>query len=387
MDVKAILLVGGHPKDAERVSGIPISLLDVLGEPVVQHVIERITRLGVTAITVVSETQDTAALGVRDRLRPDINWVATTAEDLWRAAEHQFNDYAQKGAELVLVARLGSFLDLDYEEFVQFHLDRGARVSVVTDPRGAELDCFLVNASRRNDAAHLFRNELKSTRTERQEFKFAGYFNRLRSAADLRALAMASFAGECSIRPAGTEIKPGVWAADTARVHRRARILAPAFIGRHSKVRASAVITRGTAIEHHSIIDCGTVIENSTILPHSYVGVGLDVMQSVVGFQQIQSLMRNTTVDIADERLLSMTSVSAPMRTLTSAVELLGFLPKSLISALSRRPPVACDSGSVPEAIATTSPALSAIPPNEEGHPSVPNFQTNFLTVRRYGNE
>jgi NDP-sugar pyrophosphorylase family protein len=385
MDVKAILLVGGHPKDSERIAGVPIAMLDVLGEPVLQRVLDRISKLGITSTTVISETEDTPALGVRNRLRPDINWVCTTPEDLWRVAEQHFNDFAQKGAELVLIARLGAFLDMDYEEFVQFHLDRGARVSVVTDEESYSYDCFLVSASRRNDAAHLLRSELRSTRSDCQEFVFRGYTNRLRNAGDLRSLAMAAFAGDCSIRPSGEEIKPGVWACNTASIHRRARLLAPSFIGRHVKVRASAVLTRGSVIEHHAVIDCGTVVENSSVLPHSYVGAGLDVTQSVVGFRQIASVLRNVSVEIHDDKLIGITPASASARTLSSAMQLAGLFPRALFS--SRKAPVACASNNIPEAMSVSSPALNSVPQSEDGRPVVTNFNPNFLTVRRYGNE
>ena len=387
MDVKAILLVGGHPNNSERIAGVPIAMLDVLGEPVLQRVLDRISRLGVTSTTVISETEDKPSLGVRNRLRPDINWVCTKPEDLWRTAEHHFNEFAQKGAELVLIARLGAFLDLDYEEFVQFHLDRGARVSVVTDEQNYSYDCFLVSASRRNDAAHLLRTELRSTRSECHEFVFRGFANRLRNAADLRSLAMSAFAGECSIRPSGEEIKPGVWASTDASIHRRARLLAPAFIGRHVKVRASAVLTRGTVVEHHSVIDCGTVVESSSVLPHSYVGAGLDVAQSVVGMRQISNVLRNASVEIHDDRLLGETSANAPLRMLSSASQLVGFFPKALFSGFSRKAPAACAADHIPEAMTISSPALNNVPENEEGRPVVSNFNPNFLTVRRYGNE
>ena len=38
-------------------------------------------------------------------------------------------------------------------------------------------------------------------------------------------------------------MKPGIWVAEYAHIHRTARVLAPCFIGASSKVRAAAVIT------------------------------------------------------------------------------------------------------------------------------------------------
>ena len=55
MDVKAILIVGGAAADAavdasprETVGGMPIAYLDVLGLPVLQHLLHRLRRFGVS---------------------------------------------------------------------------------------------------------------------------------------------------------------------------------------------------------------------------------------------------------------------------------------------------------------------------------------------------
>ncbi len=93
-------------------------------------------------------------------------------------------------------------------------------------------------------------------------------------------------------------MKPGVWVGEGARIHHKARIVAPAFIGAQTKIRASALITRSTVIEHHAEVDCGTVVENSTVLPYTYVGAGLDVMHSVVGFRRLRTWCANVEVEI-----------------------------------------------------------------------------------------
>jgi hypothetical protein len=198
---------------------------------------------------------------------------------------------------------------------------------------------------------------------------------------------MSAFANECSIRPSGEEIKPGVWASNTASVHRRARLLAPSYVGRHATVRASAVLTRGSVVEHHAIVDCGTIVENSSVLPHCYVGAGLDVTQSVVGLHQISHVLRNVSVEIQDQQLIGETFASAPLRTLSSAVQLVGFIPRMLFAGFSRKATATCTTGTIPETMNAPSPALNAVPQDEEGRQSVSNFNPNFLTVRRYGNE
>lgn len=382
MDVKAIVLAGGS-NATEHIAGVPIGLLDVLGEPVVQRVLTRVEKLGVTSTAVVAE-HGCPLPGVRTSLRSNVKFVEAVNGDFWRCAEQQFNDFAQQGAELILLIRIGPYTELDYEDFVQFHLDRGARVSVAVNAEGESLDRFIISASRRNDAAFLLRNELKRPRTPCESYLYTGYINPLENAADLRHLALDGFAGLNTITPAGTEIKPGVWVADSARVHPGARVLAPAFIGARAKIRASAVITRGSVIEHHAVVDCGTVVENSTVLPFTYIGAGLDVSISVVGFRQISNLRRNATVEIGDARLISMTTTSAPLRTIGTAMDLVTFVPRSLVAGLRRSRNVP---QSIPEAVAKPSAALASVPEDSSGQPTVASFQPNLMSARRYGNE
>lgn len=382
MDVKAILLVGGADSSREQIGGLPIAMLDVLGEPILQRVLAPIEKLGVTSVAVISEVSTTALPSLRASMRPDIKWVEAK-DDLWRAAELQFNEFAQKGAELVLFVRVGPYAELDFEEFVQFHLDRNARVTCAIDSEGCLLDRVVVNSARRNDTAHLLRNRLQRMRTDSENYVVTGYVNRLRDADDLRRLGMDGFSQINAIRPAGTEIKPGVWVGERTRIHRTARVLAPAYIGAGTCVRADAVLTRGAIVEHHSEIDCGTVIENSTVLPYSYVGAGLDVAKSVVGFREVFSIKRNSGVEIFDGRLVDMLVTTASMRVVKSAVGLVTLFPRLLMRGVFRRPK-AYERESIPALGASSSGLPSQV--SEDGSHSV-QLAAEFMTARRYGDE
>ena len=98
------------------------------------------------------------------------------------------------------------------------------------------------------------------------------------------------------------------------------------------------MITRGTVVEHHAEIDCGTVVENSTVLPYTYVGAGLDVMHSVVGFRRLSHLVRNVEVEISDRKLVGMPAVSAVSRLAGSTAALFAFLPKQIYRGFFARP-------------------------------------------------
>ncbi len=142
---------------------------------------------------------------------------------------------------MVIVVRVGPYVELDYEEMMQHHLHHHCPVTMAVDATALRSISFLVSASRRNDAASLFRSELKKLRTECKSFRVSGYSNRLKTAADLRCLALDGLLHKNSISPEGIEIRPGVWVAKSARIHPKARIVAPAFIGVYSKIRAAAL--------------------------------------------------------------------------------------------------------------------------------------------------
>ena len=280
--------------------------------------------------------------------------------------------------------RLDSYVVVDYEKLVQFHLDHHSRLTQACDNQGEALDLFVISASRRNDAAFIFRNMLDRFRVPPDVFFLDGRQNRLRTIADFRCLALESFAGKNGIEPQGEQIKPGVWAAPGARIHREARIVAPAYIGAYARVRALAVVTRGSVIERNSEIDCGTVIENSTVLPFSQVGAGLDVCFSVVGFRHIFHLQRQVDVEIADERLIAMASTSATVRALSDMLNLALYMPKALLSNLrEKRREIPA---TLPEAIQVAPPSLStaAVEHQDRGDR---HFASELITARRYGNE
>jgi carbonic anhydrase/acetyltransferase-like protein (isoleucine patch superfamily) len=381
MDVRAILLIGGKPEaSSEHFGGVPLAMLDLLGASLLNRVAHRMHRQGIGSIAVISEYDQ-----FPDRnLSPDLRWFKASNGQFWRYAEAVFNDFAQNGAELIVVLRLGSYVNIDYEMLVQFHLDRHSRLTQACDKHGEALDLFVISASRRNDAAFIFRNMLDRFRVPPDVFHLDDRQNRLQTIADFRRLALESFAGKNGIEPQGVQIKPGVWVAPGARIHREARIVAPAYIGAYARVRALAVVTRGSVIERNSGIDCGTVVENSTVLPFSQVGAGLDVSFSVVGFRHIFHLQRQVDVEIADERLIDMASTSATVRALSDMLSLALYMPKALLSNLREKR--SGTPATLPEAIQAAPPSLSTATVEHQERADR-HFAPELITARRYGNE
>ena len=387
MDIRAIVLVGAPTDEsnafrvpAETIAGMPIALFDVLGKPVFHRVLEQATHWGAAATTLVTGLSS-AASDFFDR-PIGVKHVEAGPDQIWRAAEAEFSEHVQAGAEAVLVLRVGPYFEFNAEELVQFHFDRHNRVTPLVDAAGALLPAFLLSASRRNDAAFLFRHRLQEMRSAGESYRCRGFCNRLRDATDLRRLAVDGLLGTAGIAPVGRQLKPGVWVGEGARIQRGARLLAPAFIGRRTKVRAAAVITRCTTLEHHCEVDCGTVVENSTVLPYTYVGAGLDANHSVLGLKRLSHLKRSVEVEITDPKLLAMRSTSAPVRTLASAISLTSFLPVQILRGLFSRGEAAGPTPSLPS-------SLNA--PEPERQPDIPGRQQQFsadlMVARRYGDQ
>jgi hypothetical protein len=390
MDVRAIVVLGASnftcESPQEIIAGVPMAFADVLGKPVIFRVVENLKSNDVNSVTVIT---DAAAKGWPTGTATHGTWVQTPTDQLWRTVEQTFADASQAGAELVLLVRLGVYAELNYSDLLQYHFGRRTHVTCVVDQAGHSLDIYAISGSRRNEAAFLIRHQLREFRSGCRFYSFNGYVNPLATPLDLRNLAIDALMQRTHIQPEGEQIKPGVWVGRGAQIHRRARVLSPAYIGPGSRVRAAAVITRCTALEHHSVVDCGTVVENVTTLPYTYLGAGLDVTHSVVGHSRLWNLKRNVEVEFADARLIGEAPTNAPLRALGSLMSLASFVPAQLLRGIfapSHREPSPC----LPDAIRTPAAALeSPAPKMKSSAPSVDagEFPANLVIARRYGNE
>jgi hypothetical protein len=85
------------------------------------------------------------------------------------------------------------------------------------------------------------------------------------------------------------------------------------------------------------VVDCGTVVEDSTLLPFAFVGAGLDLASSVVGFDRLASLRRQVEVEIPDRRLIGMAPASATRRAAGSLVALAGAVARGVLPLPRKR--------------------------------------------------
>lgn len=342
MDVRAILVTGvpaetsdgSAPKrpSSEAFAGVPFFLLPILGQPLIQRFADRLIKSGIDSVTILNAAWSSSPLLVEAR-RGDLRWKDVAADEVWRVAEEEFNELVHGGAELVIVARLGAYCEIEVDSLLQSHIDGRNHITQVAAGDGP-LEFFVLSGSRRNDAAFLFRNKLARMRVESKPFVIDGYVNRLRTTLDFRSLVVDSLTLRTRIQPCGEQVRPGIWMGAGARIDRGVRLVAPCYIGPHAKVRAGALVTRASSLEHHAVVDCGSVIEASTLLPLAYLGTGLDLMHSVVGFRRIASTKYAAEMEVEDTTLVSELPATSTLRTLAHAANLISFVPRQIIQSV-----------------------------------------------------
>jgi NDP-sugar pyrophosphorylase family protein len=276
-----------------------LACVEILGRSVLERTIERLCRMGVQVISVV---MDEASSNLSAFHRPLNHATLQLTAEPWAAAARMLGQYAERGIETALVAGLGGYVEFDAEEMFEFHRQqRQASTRAFHGQRA--LDLWVVDSKRSENSRGKFDFwALPATRTA--AYPLDGYVNPLAHARDLRRLVVDALQRRCQLSPVGREIKPRVWVDDGARLHRRARVIAPAYIGRASSVREDTLITRFSNLESFCQVDYGTVIEDSSVLSNSYVGIWLDVSHAVVCGSKLLNLSRNRTLNLADASML-----------------------------------------------------------------------------------
>jgi len=246
--VKAILLLESSQPFSKTTGDTPAVLVDVLGKNTLARTVENLNRLGFGEVIVIAEKSLAESRAVRESAAGATVVPAADAQ-LWRMAEQTFEAAAEDSTH-VLIIRLNAYAELNFDELLEHHrshLNKVTRVFSGAGDAAKPLDIFLVNSSRRNDAAFLLRSEMDNARTGTPYL--AGpeeYVNFLQHEADLRQLASDSLHHISKMQPAGTEVRPGIWIAADAQIDKRARLVAPIFVGSRARICPGAVVTRGS---------------------------------------------------------------------------------------------------------------------------------------------
>ena len=291
------------PQEASALLSQPLACFDVLGGSVADRVIERFVR---TDVDVVSLLVPDESCIVKPRFVGFKNVDVQIVSDLYAAICQKLKDYSRDGIEHAFVASANAYAETDLLDLFYFHRESRQAATRAVDCEGPlnlwVVDCSKADCSKARPSD--CQNLLAQAQTSSASYFIREYVKRLMHPSDLRQFASDVLRGCCSVRPPGQEIKRGIWIDEGAEVHRRARIVAPAYIGRASKVMEDTLITRISNVEKDCCVDYGTVVENSSILQNTHIGICLDVCRAVASGNMLLSLGRNVVVEISDPSIL-----------------------------------------------------------------------------------
>ncbi|PYX09173.1 MAG: hypothetical protein DMG88_07710 [Acidobacteria bacterium] len=295
---------GSHQSTPQLLLGSPFATWDVLGQSVLDRTLDRLRVFGIDHVSVISED------GLCRWSQPGpFTYKSSTAAGFWPAWDSVVSQYLNHGMATLLLVRLGPYVELDVSDFLRFHREsRGPLTQAHHSP--GPLDLVAVDAKQLRNAEHSFRARLSTMIANRREYKFNGYLNALAEPADFRRLVEDALRGRCGIRPIGQEVEPGIWVGQGAQIERSANVLAPAYIGANSYVRSSCTISGASAVEKQCEVDCTTSVDNCCILPGTYLGMGLNVSNAIVGAGRLFHLGRGVELQMNDDRLIGITPSS-----------------------------------------------------------------------------
>ena len=279
----------------------PLACVDIMGHSVTERTVERLVRAGAEVVCVLVPAE--MAYAAQTFSTSFGNITIQAAADMGSAVLQKCKDFSRRGIDRAFIVSASVYTETDLLDLFYFHREARQTATRALDVEGP-LNLWVVDCAK----AH-HHTELEDLLTQAEGTAAASYFikdyvNRLAHPRDLRRLVSDALRGRCAMRPSGVELKPGIWADEGAEIHRRARIVAPAYIGRSSKVMEDALVTRCSNIERGCYVDYGTVIENSSILANTHVGIWLDVCHAVANGNKLLSLGRNVTLEFSDRSIL-----------------------------------------------------------------------------------
>jgi hypothetical protein len=306
--------LGSQSVETQGFLDVPLECVEIVGCSVLERLIERFLAIDVHCISILAES---ATLKRLPQFRSAYGNVSLRAvRDLDSAISQELASFSQKGISHSFVNSANAYVETDLLDLFCFHRESRQPLTRTFD-RDAPLDLWVVDCSKLERAEFNFSLDRPAPEGTPNYF-IREYVNRLLHPRDLRRLATDILRRSCETGPCGEQIRPGVWIDQGAEVHRRARLVAPAYIGCGSKVRADALITRFSDIERDCCVDSGTVIEDSSILANTTVGICLDLCHAVASGNMLWNLERDVAVEIVDSKVMRFTT--APRRPLAHTV-------------------------------------------------------------------
>lgn len=322
--MQAVIMAGGEGSRLRPLtSNLPKPMLPIANRPMMEHIVLLLKQHGITDI--VATVQFLASL---------IRNYFGDGSDLGVSLSYANEEVPLGTAGSVLGARdllSGTFLvisgdaltDIDLEEVVGFHRERGAAATLVLkhvqDPLefgivmtggDGRIERFLekptwgqVFSDTINTGIYVLEPEILDLIPPDQPYDFS---SELFPAMLDKGLPLFGFVGDAywtdvgntdaflqaqydvlagSVRAdlPGFELRPGVWVGEDVDVHPTARIEGPALIGDNSRIGAGATVGPSTVVAGNAIVSEDAVVAGGVVMERGYVGAYARVRGGVVG--------------------------------------------------------------------------------------------------------
>jgi hypothetical protein len=299
IDARSVTSSDAAGKQSHVMLAEPLECVDVVGRSLVERMIEHFVAIdAVVSVLVEAGTSLPASfLPVAQK-----NVTIEVVSDLGSAITYKLDDYARQGIEYSFINWANAYAETDLLDLFCFHREARQTVTRTFDKEGPLSLCVVDCANAQSTSLGELSGDAESNGSSK--YFIREYVARLAHPRDLRQLATDILRGRCQTGPSGRQIRSGIWIDERAEIHRRARLVAPAYIGRGSKVKADALVTRFSSIERDCCIDCGTVIEDSSILPNTSIGIWLDLCHGVASANKLLNLERDVVVEISDPSIM-----------------------------------------------------------------------------------
>lgn len=274
---------------------------DILGQTLLDRAIAKLQQFGVSDWAAILEEPSEELLPSR-----------TTPSAFVEAWENTVAKYLAEGLDQLLLVRVSGYNDLDYVEFVKFHLENKSAITQAYAADGA-LDVALVDTERLRAGDGAYRRALGELIPQQCRFLYRGYNNRLENPADFHQVVQDGLQGRCGLAPIGKQTRELVWQGPDSEIAESAVVTGPVFIGAGSRIAACCTIASGSSVERDCEVDCGTIVEDSWVTQGTYLGLALDVRRSIVAQDTLFRVDRNIELKIADRDLIGAATKSAPL--------------------------------------------------------------------------
>lgn len=276
----------------------PLACVDILGRSLIERNIDRFLEADVELVSVLVPGEDLPGCSFS---RSSDKVKVRAVSNIWSAIGQELETFSQIGIEHSFVSSANLYVDADVLDLFYFHRESRRAATRGLDREGP-LELWMIDCAKARQFD--IENLLKQADAPGNSYFVGGYVTQVSHPRDLRRLVSDSLRGRCALRPVGREIKPGIWVGEGAQIHRRSRVVAPAYIGSASSVGENTLITRFSNIERDCYVDYGTAIEDSSILANTHVGIWLELSHAVAHGNMLMSLGRDVLLEISDPSVL-----------------------------------------------------------------------------------